>query len=128
MSIVRFLQIAEDLEVAGLTWNPEVGDEVADRDKLSVVSILVDPQGMTPTELRSEYLWLPSVEQIIIQFEARRAVLFHAGLELSETQAVYKTVIQTSRGHIESSAESFRNSLGIALRDLLIGSGSSAIN
>ena len=128
MTISRFLEIAEDLEGAGLLWRPEVGDEIADRDKRSMVSILVDPHGMTPRELRSAYLWLPTVEQMLIQFEARKAILFHAGFEITERQYYYKTVIQAPCGHIESKADSFRNSLGIALRDLLITDGNQIIN
>lgn len=122
MSFSRFLKIASDLETAGLVWFPEVGDEVADRQAKSSVSILVDPQGMTPVELRSTYLWLPTVEQMLHQCEARQAILFHAGLELEKTECCYKTVIQARNGHIESKGESFRTSLGLALRDLLLSS------
>jgi|688.fasta_scaffold510083_1 hypothetical protein len=124
----KFLNVAHDLEVAGLLWHPEVGDEVADREGRQPVAILVDPQGMTPTELRQTYLWLPTVEQIIYQFEARQAVLFHAGFELTDAEACYKTVIQASFGHIESRADSFRVSLGLALRDLLLTPVTSVMN
>ena len=124
----KFIFVAQDLEGAGLLWHPEVGDEVADRDGQSPVAILVDPQGMTPDELRSEYLWLPTVEQMIVQFEARQAVLFHAGLEFNEKQFCYKTVIQAPRAHIESRADSFRISLGLALRDLLISDAPTIVN
>lgn len=125
MSFSRFLKIASDLEHAGLVWNPEVGDEIAERQIQSTVSILVDPQGMTPIELRSTYLWLPTVEQMLLQCEARQAILFHAGLELEEKECCYKTVIQARGGHIESKGESFRTSLGLALRDLLLSSSQS---
>ena len=128
MAATHFIQVAQDLEVAGLLWHPEVGDEVADREGIQPVAILVDPQGMTPIELRSTYLWLPTVEQILFQFEARQAVLFHAGFELSEKTCCYKTVIQSSCGHVETKAESFRTSLGIALRDLLLAPGATIIN
>ncbi len=119
-AISRLVDLAEDLEVAGLRWQPEVGDEVADREQRNPVAILVDPQGMTPDELRSVFLWLPTVEQMILQFEARQAILFHAGLELDESSCCYKTIIQAPCGTIESRGESFRISLGLALRDLLI--------
>jgi hypothetical protein len=128
MNSDRFFQLAQDLEVAGLLWHPEIGDEVADREGRSPVSILVDPQGMTPSELRSVFLWLPTVEQIVMQFEARKAVLFHAGFELSEKACCYKTVLQATHGHIESRAESFRLSLGLALRDLLMSDSATVIN
>ena len=128
MSVERFLHLATDLEVAGLQWFPEVGDEVADREEMAMVSILVDPQGMTPKELRSTYIWLPTVEQMLYQFEARQAVLFHAGFECTTTGFYYKTVIHSNCGHIESKAESFRISVGIALRDLLLSDRSTVIN
>ena len=92
------------------------------------MSILVDPQGLTPDELRSTFLWLPTVEQMIYQCEARQAVLFHAGWEMSTNTCGYKTVIQAPVGHIESCAESFRVSLGLALRDLLMSDGTNTYN
>jgi hypothetical protein len=124
MHVVRsFIPIAKDLEDVGLVWQPEIGDEILDRANTNTVSILVDPQGMTPSILRSTYMWLPSVEQLVLQLEARQAVLFHAGLELSEVEICYKTVIQAPLHHIETKAQSLRSSLGIALRDLLLASG-----
>lgn len=128
MSLLPFLPVAEDLELAGLIWRPEIGDEVSDRRHPDAVSILVDPQGMTPTELRSVYLWLPSVEQMVMQFEARQAILFHAGLEVSDSALYYKTVIKSQLGPIESRAESLRVSLGIALRNLLLSGHVEQIN
>ncbi len=122
------IHVAQDLEVAGLYWHPEVGDEVFEREGNSPIAILVDPQGMSPEELRASYLWLPTVEQMIMQFEARQAVIFHAGLEMNSKNVCYKTVIQSTSGHIEQRAESFRVSLGLALRDLLIGDVPSVIN
>jgi hypothetical protein len=124
----RFIFLAHDLEAAGLHWNPEVGDEVADREGRHPIAILVDPQGMTPDELRATFVWLPTVEQILTQFEARQAVLFHAGLECSDRQFCYKTIIQASSGHIESKAESFRESLALALRGLLMADSPTIIN
>jgi hypothetical protein len=124
----RFIYIASDLEAAGLLWNPEVGDEVADREGKHPVAILVDPQGMSPDDLRAAFLWLPTVEQMLTQFEARQAVLFHAGLECNEKQFCYKTIIQSDRGHIESRGESFRVSLAIALRGLLMADTPTIIN
>ena len=120
MKPLPFLQIAHDLEVAGLIWQPEIGDEISDRKEDSAISILVDPHGMTPRALREVYLWLHTVEQIIHKFEDRQTILFHAGLELTDSMMVYKTVIQSRIGPIESRAASLRHSLGLALRDLLI--------
>ncbi len=123
-----FIKVAQDLEVAGLFWQPEVGDEVTDRQLRNPVSILVDPQGLSPDELRSTFLWLPTVEQMIYQCEARQAVLFHAGWEMTTKICGYKTVIQAPVGHIESCAESFRVSLGLALRDLLMSEPTNTYN
>ena len=84
MSLISFLQVAHDLETAGLLWQPEIGDEISQRSAPEIVSILIDPQGMTPSVLRETYVWLPTVEQLVDQLEARRAILFHAGLEINE--------------------------------------------
>jgi hypothetical protein len=128
MSLIPFLPVAEDLELAGLIWQPEIGDEISERRRPDAVSILVDPQGMSPGELRSVYLWLPSVEQMVLQFEARQAILFHTGLEVSERALYYKTVIKSQLGPIESKAESLRLSMGIALRSLLLNGNAEQIN
>jgi hypothetical protein len=127
-ALTRFLHVAEDLDIAGLTWLPEIGDEVADRKRKESISILVDPGGMTPSELRSTYLWLPTVEQLVTQFEARQAILFHAGLEFTEQAYCYKTVLQTHVGPIEATADSLRLALGLALRELLLGDRSEVVN
>ena len=124
----RFIYLAHDLEEAGLLWNPEVGDEVADRERKHPIAILVDPQGMSPDELRATFVWLPTVEQMLNQFEARQAVLFHAGFECNDRQFCYKTIIQANSGHIESKGESFRVSLAIALRGLLMADSPTIIN
>ncbi len=115
-----FVTIAEDLELAGLVWQPEIGDEVAYREQKNMVSILVDPQGLTPPELRTIFVWLPTFEQIVLQVEARQAILFHAGLELSSSTMQYKTVIQASGTKIETHGENLRSALGMALRTLLL--------
>lgn len=120
MTNLPFVIVARDLEDAGLIWRPEIGDEVAERKRQETVSILVDPSGMTPTELRQTYLWLPTMEQLVIQFEARQAVLFHFGLELEKNAMYYKAVVQSAMGPIESSAQSARMALGLALKSLLV--------
>ena len=128
MDFFHFLNVAEDLEIAGLIWQPEIGDEVAQRDKKSV-SILVDPQGMSPSELRTTYLWLPTVEQMVMQFEGRQVILYHAGLELTPASVYYKTVIHSSAlGEIESKGASLREAMGMALRDLLLADRPESIN
>jgi hypothetical protein len=121
MSSMQFIQVANELETFGLVWQPEIGDEIAPRGAQNVVSILVDPQGMTPRELRTKYLWLPNVEQMVEQIEVRQGILYHAGLEITGSQLFYKTVIRAQVGLIESQAENFRVSLGLALKNLLAG-------
>lgn len=128
MGLLQFLQIAEDLELAGLHWMPEIGDEVSDRKHPDNISILVDPQGMTPIELRSSYLWLPTVEQMVTQVEVRQAILFHAGLEVNEAAFCYKTVLQSRGGPIESKASTLRLAMGMALRNLLLSGTQSQVN
>ncbi len=127
--IQDLLQVAEDLELAGLIWCPEIGDEICHKVDRRLISVLVDPQGLTPDELRSTYLWLPTVEQMVVQFEARQTVLSHAGMELSEKDLCYKTIIQAPIGEIESKAVTLRLSVAFALRDLLLSTdGSQSIN
>jgi len=118
--MLHFLAIAGDLELAGLLWTPSIGDEVSQRAEPALISVLVDPKGLSTGELRSTFLWLPTLEQMVYQFEARQAILFHAGLDLTEQIMAYKTVIQSPKGQIETRAESLRESVGIALRDLLV--------
>lgn len=125
---MSFIDIAEDLEVAGLPWLPEIGDEISYRTEPERVSILVDPNGMTPRQLREVYIWLPSVEQLIFQFEARQAILHHTGVELTEKGVCYKTIIKQQTKRIETIAFSLRNSLGLALRDLLISDGTAEVH
>ena len=120
MKIGYLVQIAADLEEAGLVWQPEIGDEVSEKSQPVRISILVDPQGMTPTELRTTYLWLPTVEQLVSQLEARQAILFHAGLELSEKKYCYRTVIRAPAGKFEASAHTLRCALALGMRDFLL--------
>jgi hypothetical protein len=88
--------------------------------KLETVSILVAPDGMTPRELRQKFLWLPTIEQLISQLEARQAILFHTGLELSTGACVYKTVLRANTGNIECVGNSMRSAIGLALKDLIV--------
>lgn len=117
--MVSFFEVATSLDDLGLIWAPEIGDEVSPREQPGAISVLVDPQGMTPNELRSVYLWLPTFEQMVFQLEARQAILFHVGLELSAARLGYKTVIQTRAGTIEATADTPRSALGLSLADLL---------
>jgi hypothetical protein len=120
VDFTKFVQLAGDLECAGLLWQPEIGDEVSEKGKPSKISVLVDPMGMTPEGLRSSYLWLPTVEQMVLQLEMRQAMLFHAGLELTQKQYSYRTVIRAPVGHFEGSAGNLRTSLALGLRAFLL--------
>jgi len=114
-----FIELSFRLDSAGLVWRPEIGDEITNRDRLDSISILVDPQGMTPSELRRYFLWLPTVEQLVSQLEARQAIIYHAGVK---TDFSYETVIKTSTGIIEASANTLRLALGQGLQKLLVNS------
>ncbi len=111
-----YINVSLDLDRSGLVWYPEIGDEVSDRGNLERISILVDPQGLTPTELRQSFIWLPTVEQLVEQFEARQAFIYHVGI----TQTLsYEAVIRTGRGVIETAAPTMRLAFGRALQELL---------
>lgn len=119
MNNLLYPPIAFDLEQAGLIWRPEVGDEISLRDNPNRISILFDSQGLTINALRKTYLWLPTVEQILFQLEARQAILTHTGLELTDNEIAYRTVLQTPRGLIETQGVNLRTSIALALRDFL---------
>ena len=119
MSSLLFVELAWELEKAGLLWQPAIGDEVSSREDTSHVSILVDPQGLSPSRLRDIYLWLPTVEQLVLQLESRQAILFHAGMELSERSMCYKAVVKARDAQIEGVGDSLRTAVGASLRDLL---------
>lgn len=127
-SNLLMVNLAEDLELAGLVWQPEIGDEISHRQEREQVQILVDPQGLSPGELRSIFLWLPTVEQLVHQFEARQAILEHVGFELSKSAMIYRTVIKFKEAQIEAAHPSMRVAMGFALRDLLLASNDEAIN
>lgn len=113
----EFITISAELDRAGLVWHPEIGDEVSVRPEFERVSILVDPQGMTPGKLRESYLWLPTVEQLVTQLEAREAFIYHAGITNSFK---YEVVVKASSGMIETAAINLRLALGQALEEILL--------
>lgn len=135
-TVMSFVSIATDLDHAGLMWQPEVGDEITRRDEPGDVSILFDSQGLTPRQLRQVYLWLPKLDQLIEQIEARQAILSHAGMEFTESGMCYKTVIEvvgydssdSTKEIIEQCADSLRSAMGIALRRILLGTSSSSLH
>lgn len=125
MGAVEIINVSAELDRAGLVWHPEIGDEIVERVELSRISILVDPLGMTPRQLRESFLWLPTVEQLIQQFEARQALIYHAGI--TETLS-YETVIRTTFGVIETSASSLRLAFCQALEQLLKNAPTDAVH
>ncbi len=125
MTCEDLIHISSDLDKVGLIWHPEIGDEVVERRDDARVSILVDPQGLSPDQLREAYLWLPTMEQLVSQIEARKGLLYHVG-KTSEEE--YESVVKTSIGLIRTQAESLRSALGMALRDLLSHSVSEVVH
>lgn len=116
MEITTLINLATRLEAAGLQWDPEIGDEVIDRSDLDKVGILVDPQGLSSDELRGNFLWLPSIEQLIFEVEHRDAVIFHAG---ATGQGNYEVVLKTASGLLRANGSEFRIALGNAFESLL---------
>ncbi len=110
-----------ELERAGLHWEPEIGDEVTERESLERVAILVDPQGLGPEELRGSFVWLPSVEQLIDQIMMRGGVLYHVGLveEAMREDPCYEAVVKTPTDVIEVASPNLRIALGQTLCHLL---------
>lgn len=113
------IAVSLELDRAGLVWHPEIGDEVAERATLSKVAVLVDPQGYTPTELRSYFLWLPTVEQMVLQLEAREAFIYHVGITKGFS---YEALVKTSTGMVETSAGTLRLAFGRVLQEVLSSS------
>lgn len=127
-TIFPFLSVAQNLELAGLVWNPEIGDEVAHKVNAGSISVLVDPRAAPLDELRTTYLWLPNTEQLLAQLAARQAILAHAGLELSEKAIGYKTVIEAPTGIIEVMSETLRSALAQGLCSLLLKKAGHLVN
>ena len=125
MGIAAFIPISIELEATGLVWHPAIGDEVLNREEQRKVSILVDPQGLTPKELRENFVWLPTVEQLVTQLEARQALIYHAGMT---AQMSYEAVVRTVFGVVEAQAASLREVFGLALRDILMKDSHQAIH
>lgn len=114
-----YIDISYELDKQGLTWNPEIGDEVSLRGSDKSVSILVDPNGMTPSELRESFIWLPNVEQLVSQIESRHGLIFHAGVT---ENLEYEAIIKTQFGLIEAKASSLRVVFGKVLNSLITSS------
>lgn len=125
MVTAEFIPLSLDLDQSGLIWHPEIGDEIVQRASLEKVAILVDPHGMTPKELRGYYLWLPTVEQLVHQIEARQALIFHAGVTNS---FAYEAVIKTGSGVIEACGPTLRVAFGAALKNLLCNNNNEPVH
>lgn len=116
MSREDYIDISMELDKVGLIWHPEIGDEISLRGQERQVSILVDPQGLTPRELRDSFVWLPTVEQLVTQIEARQGLIYHAGV--TETLE-YEAIIKFHLGLVEAKASSLRVVFGKALSSIL---------
>ena len=117
----EIIEMSLSLDRSGLVWNPEIGDEVTDRENLDRVSILVDPQGLTPDELRINFLWLPTVEQLVDELENRDALIYHVGFGRDRKYEV--VVKQKAGGLVETKAESIRLAFAKALDGVLSNLG-----
>ncbi len=116
MQGLDYIDISIELDQKGLIWNPEIGDEISLRGNDRHISILVDPQGLTPSELRESFVWLPTVEQLVNQIESRNGLIFHAGVtDLLE----YEAVIRIDEGLVEARAPSLREAFGKALTAMM---------
>lgn len=116
MNSVDFISTSISLDRAGLRWEPEIGDEVTEREALDRVAILVDPQGHSPEQLRDSFIWLPTVEQLIDQIALRGGAIYHVGLA---DDMVYEAVVKTPNGVIEVQSPNLRIALGQTLIQLL---------
>jgi hypothetical protein len=121
----NLFQLSLELDQSGLVWCPEIGDEVSERNNPGKTAILVDPQGLSPNELREYFLWLPNTEQLVTQFEARQAIIYHAGVN---QKLLYEAVVRSRYGVIEALGESLRLALGKALHALLLKNVSEAVH
>lgn len=111
-----YIDISFELDKQGLVWHPEIGDEVSLRGSDKNVSILVDPNGMSPKELRDSFIWLPNVEQLVDQIEARQGLIFHAGI----TEGLeYEAIVKIHFGLIEAKAASLRVVFGKVLNSII---------
>ncbi len=117
----NFLILAKELETIGLKWIPEVGDEVLLRGlQDNRISILIDSNGMTLYELRENYIWVPTIEQLMREIEHRGGVLFHAGAVINDKNIKYEVVIQTLQDIIKVTNDSLREALALSLKKLIL--------
>lgn len=120
-----FIKISLELDQSGLLWLPEIGDEVTERGTHEKVAVFVDPQGLTPRELRQQFIWLPTVEQLVNQLEARQAMVYHAGITSGFR---YEVVVKAPVGVIETDAATLRSAFGSALFKLLTNASSGSLH
>jgi len=118
VEVLDFFNLSSQLEKSGLTWNPEIGDEVADRVTATTL-ILVDNKGLTPNQLRKLFLWLPRLEQMIEQIEARQAIISHFGFSTSLKNSGYLVEIQFRESVLSATHPDSRLAIGLGLLKLL---------
>ncbi len=117
-STTEVVTLSLALEMAGLVWKPEIGDEVLDRYSNRIM-ILTDNFGLPPSELRKIFLWLPRMEQLIEQIEARQAVILRLGWIQEEVSIGYDVEIGYQGNVIQAKGLDARLALGTGLFKLL---------
>ena len=118
IGVIDFFNLSSQLEKSGLTWNPEIGDEVADRVTATAL-ILVDNKGLTPNQLRKLFLWLPRLEQMIEQIEARQAIIAHFGFNAESRNSGYLVEIKFRESVFSAAHPDSRLAVGLGLLKLL---------
>ena len=79
----------------------------------------VDSLGLTPHELRTLYVWLPTVEQMLQQIEKRSGLLFHAGR--GRTSDCYEAIVFAENEMLKAQGSSLRQALAEVLCTLISG-------
>ncbi|MDD2941649.1 MAG: hypothetical protein PHC51_01670 [bacterium] len=111
------INLSKELEDVGLIWQPRLGDEVVLRDDMSHVSVINANHDLNPHVLRSAYLWLPRIEQLIAQIEARQGLICHAGIN---SACAYEIVVKFPKGFIEVYEWTFRTAFALAVLRMLL--------
>jgi len=80
---------------------------------------------MSPKELRDSFVWLPTVEQLVNQIEARQGLIFHAGVT---ERLEYEAIIKIQSGLVEAKAASLRVAFGKVLNSIISSSYTIALH
>lgn len=113
-SYTELISLSLALEKAGLVWHPQIGDEVSERSQFRIM-ILTDNNSLTPSQLRKLFVWLPRMEQIIEQIEARNGIITFFGWNSSPASFGYLARMEISGEMIETSHVDPRLAIGALL-------------